>query len=527
MTGISLSPSQISRPNATLTTGRNVREAPVRKLAANDYRDGLAGRRNGILCILALTLAATTAWPQELAKDELSRAADRTFSFKTFHGPQSITQSADEIVGIGEVLGKAIRAGGARGSYFGKYEAIRVFDPSQTRLLGADIIVFNAGAQVNTVDNVQRIVTGYLETAFGFSPADAARLSVLVTKYNAAHRGDIAYLSQKYSPSVMSYLNAENAGLALNYAEWPGKTRLLIPLGHAANGQPSVGGAPGQAGEAVTPGQTGEAATTGPASGSERSGSTAGSAGAKGVPASPGAAGGAEFTGGTVGGGTGGGTGTEKGRPGGGSAPPASPSAGQPASSASSESPGVSSRRGIPGAGPKEPGAPGRFLPTTNLRWLLLLLLAAVVILVVLLVRILRAGLSPAWALEVLRSAREGHPLVEMVVVTQNRHIGMRNVHYLPPGAAATVGGSRSTFLVYFVPVPRGIAILTYDGNTYTFMPRNHELFPSLTGPLTDCLGKEIPAKSIQGYPFTIVFRPFVSPLEEINKLMRSIRVPR
>jgi Borrelia P83/100 protein len=496
----------------------------VRKLAANDFRDGLAGRRNRILCILALTLAATTAWPQELAKDELSKAADRAFSFTSFHGPQSITQSADEIVGIGEVLGKAIRAGGARGSYFGKYEAIRVFDPSQTRLLGADIIVFNAGAQVNTVDNVQRIVTGYLETAFGFSPVDAARLSALVAKYNAAHRGDIAYLSQKYSPSVMSHLNAENAGLALNYAEWPGKTRLLIPLGHAANGQPSVGGTPGQAGEAVTPGQTGEAATTRPASGSERSGPTAGNAGAKGVPASPGAAGGAGFPGGT----TGGGTGTEKSQPEGGSVPPASPSsAGQPASSASSESQGVPSRSAIPGAGPKEPGAPGRFLPTTNLRWLLLLLLAAVVILVVLVVRILRAGLSPAWALEVLRSAKEGHPLVEMVVVTQNRHIGMRNVHYLPPGAAATVGGGHSTFLVYFVPVPRGIAILTYDGNSYSFVPRNHELFPSLTGPLTDCLGKEIPAKSIQGYPFTIVFRPFVSPLEEINKLMRSIRVPR
>ena len=150
-----------------------------------------------------------------------------------------------------------------------------------------------------------------------------------------------------------------------------------------------------------------------------------------------------------------------------------------------------------------------------------------VAILALLVVRILRAGLSPAWALAALRSVSEGHPLVEMVVTTQNRHIGIRNVHYLCPGASATVGGGGSTFLIYFVPVPRAMAILMYDGKKHTFVPRNQELFPSLTGPLVDCLGREIPAKSTHGYPFTIVFRAFVSPLEEINRLMRSIRMPR
>ena len=50
------------------------------------------------------------------------------------------------------------------------------------------------------------------------------------------------------------------------------------------------------------------------------------------------------------------------------------------------------------------------------------------------------------------------------------------------------------------------MAILMYDGKKHTFVPRNQELFPSLTGPLVDCLGREIPAKSTHGYPFTIVF---------------------
>ncbi|HYW81717.1 MAG TPA: hypothetical protein VFB30_00570, partial [Spirochaetia bacterium] len=194
---------------------------------------------------------------------------------------------------------------------------------------------------------------------------------------------------------------------------------------------------------------------------------------------------------------------------------------GETAASTPAASQGTSSQASNPVPKSGDAGPVGRFL--ANGRWLLLLLLAAVLILVLVAIRLLRAGLNPAWALAVLRSAREGHPLIEMIVTTQNRHIGMRNVHYLRPGSSATVGGGLSTFLIYFVQVPRGMARLTYDGKTYTFAPRTGELFPTLEGPLPDCLGKPIPAKSTRGYQFTIVFHTFVSPLEEINRLMRSI----
>jgi hypothetical protein len=468
----------------------------VKKPVAGDFRNGIARWRSAFFCLL-LTLAAAAAWPQELAKDELGTTARRTFSFRTFYGPQSVTQSAEEIVGIGKVLWRTLSTDGTRGNYFGKYEVIRAFDPSQTRLLGADIIVLNDDARVNTLENVQRIVAGYLETSFGLGPADAARLGVLITKYNAAHRGDIAYLSQKYSKEVMSHLTVENAGIALSYVEWPGKTRLLIPLGHAANGQPNVGVTSGQTSKAAPRGQVGGAATFA-LSGARTIGPSAAGAGA---------AGGTRVTDGTTS------------RQGGG--------AGSPASTTRSVSQGVGSQTSTIGASSVGTGFLGRFLLTGNSRWLILLLLAPVAILAVLVVGVLRGGLSPAWARAALRSVREGHPLVEMVVTTQNRRIGMRNVHYLRPGASATVGGGRSMFLIYFVPVPRRMAILTYDGKKYTFVPRKVELFPSLVGPLVDCLGKVIPAKSARGYPFTIVFRAFVSPLEAINRLMNSIRVPR
>jgi len=464
----------------------------VKKPVASGFRNGIVRWRSAFFFLL-LTLAAAAALPQQLARDELGTTAGRTFSFKTFRGPQSITQSAEQIVDIGKVLWRTLSADGTRGNYFGKYELIRVFDPSQTRLLGADIIVFNDGARVNTLENVQRIVAGYLETSFGLSLTDAAQLGVLITKYNAAYRGDIAYLSQKYSAEVMSHLTTENAGIALSYVEWPGKTRLLIPLGHAANGQPRVGVTSGQTGKAAPHGQAGGAATFA-LSGARTIGPSAGGTGATG---------GMEVSRGTTS------------REGGTAVEPAA---------ARAESQGVSQPAT---QGAIRAVALGRFLSIGNLRWLMLLLFAIVAILAVLIVGVLRAGLSPAWARAVLRSVREGHPLVEMVVTTQNRRIGMRNVHYLRPGASATVGGGRSMFLIYFVPVPRGMAILTYDGNKYTFVPRKIEHFPSLAGPLVDCIGKVIPSKSIYGYPFTIVFRAFVSPLEEINRLMHSIRVSR
>jgi hypothetical protein len=158
-------------------------------------------------------------------------------------------------------------------------------------------------------------------------------------------------------------------------------------------------------------------------------------------------------------------------------------------------------------------------------RWLLFLLIAAALVLAFVATRFFRASLSRAWARAALRSAREGHPLIEMIVTMQNRHIGMRNAHYVPPGSSAVVGGGRSAFLIYFVPVPHRIAVLAYDGERYTFVPIKKEFFPSLPSEMPDCLGKPIPAQSARGYKFTILFRTFVAPLEEINRLMRSVRV--
>ncbi len=468
-----------------------------------------------ILLALPLLLVTGAVWPQQLDVAELDTTANRTFRFQSYDGLPPVIQSVKQIEGIGEVLSRGLKAG-LRGDYFGKYSVIRAWQPSDTTLRSADIIVFGPRSGIDTVRNVQRVVAGYLAAAFGYPRGPADALAVLVTRYNAAYRGNVAALSARYTPLVMSYLSAENAGLAANFREWPGRTRLIVPLASAAGTSgatlPSRQPAPGQ-GEAAGPTLPGTGPTspgTGPTS--PGTGPTQQAPGPGGpAAASPGQS-----------------TGLPPSAP----APAAGSSAAPGAAAPGAPVPGpAASGPAAVSAGASGPSAPAtrgpqgaeRGRPSINLFWLLalgaLLVLALVVWLIVRLIRRL-----PSYDQEVRRSVKDGHPLVEMVVIPQNRRIGHRNVHYLKPGSTASVGAGRSRFLIFFVPVPRRMARLEYDGHRYTFVPLKKDLFPDVEGiAVRDCLGKSIPARSLRGYRFAIIFRNFIPPLEEINRLMRSV----
>jgi len=115
-------------------------------------------------------------------------------------------------------------------------------------------------------------------------------------------------------------------------------------------------------------------------------------------------------------------------------------------------------------------------------------------------------------------------PLIEMRVSQQNHRIGFRNVHRLSTGASRTVGGGHSGYQIFFVAMPGSIAEIKLVDGTYVFTPLRAELFPSLSGPLQDCLGIEIPFVSPKGRELTLHFRQWVSPLDEINSLLRQAR---
>jgi hypothetical protein len=120
------------------------------------------------------------------------------------------------------------------------------------------------------------------------------------------------------------------------------------------------------------------------------------------------------------------------------------------------------------------------------------------------------------------RRRKSIRPLI-LKVDTQNPNIGTRNIHPVPPGSRRSVGGDGSTFLIYYVPMPRRIGEIHNDGKQYRFIPKRSEHFPELDKPLGGCLDKPIRAVSSSGREVTFHFHEYVSPLEQLNRLMRSV----
>ena len=77
---------------------------------------------------------------------------------------------------------------------------------------------------------------------------------------------------------------------------------------------------------------------------------------------------------------------------------------------------------------------------------------------------------------------------------------------------------------MFLVRVPSSIAEIRNQGGKYVFTPLRPEAFPGVVGPIEDCLGVEIPFVGPHGRQMSLHFRQWISPLEEINRIMRSVR---
>jgi hypothetical protein len=115
-------------------------------------------------------------------------------------------------------------------------------------------------------------------------------------------------------------------------------------------------------------------------------------------------------------------------------------------------------------------------------------------------------------------------PLIEMRVDQQNHRIGFRNVHRIGSGAARSVGGRFSSFLIFLVPMPSSIAEIRNVDGRYVFRVMRAELFPGVDAKVEDCLDKEIPFVNAKGRQMTLLFREWASPLDEINRIMRQAK---
>ena len=170
----------------------------------------------------------------DVSKEELqnSGTAD-SIVFENYSGPHAVIESANAITGIGIDLGTIV-AQDVNSSVIarpeGKYTLIHIVDTENTEGLDADILVLNANAGVDHIRNLRRIISGYLQAAYGYDVSDAETISVFVTVYNAVYRNQIDVFSQKYKTQVLDNLTQESVGLSLNWEEWAGNTQIVIPL---------------------------------------------------------------------------------------------------------------------------------------------------------------------------------------------------------------------------------------------------------------------------------------------------------
>jgi len=203
-----------------------------------------------IFTVFIFTVFAATGSAQ-VNQDELQNLPQVTFI--NYEGPHARIDTREQIRQIGVVVGRQIASAEKgmaptleamsverRRTYSYKLEAgglnryfvIHCVSGPEDSKIDSDIFGLGVDAGVDHIRNLRWIVQGYLQEAYGYSVTDAALLAEYITIYNAVYRGNWDYFTNRYKTQVINNLAKEKAGLSIRYDEWPGRTLILIPLGH-------------------------------------------------------------------------------------------------------------------------------------------------------------------------------------------------------------------------------------------------------------------------------------------------------
>lgn len=187
--------------------------------------------------LLVFVCLSLFAYGLDVDVEELSATKDTSVEFVNYEGPHSKIETIEQIKGIGRHLGRQVTDSFGDFTYAGKYRVIHAVDPADSKGMDADIFLILPAAQVDHIINIRRIISGFLEAAYQYSAVDADLLAEFITVYNAVFRGRMDYFNERYKQIVIRNLDAESVGISTVYTQWPGKTRMVIPLtGAAADG---------------------------------------------------------------------------------------------------------------------------------------------------------------------------------------------------------------------------------------------------------------------------------------------------
>lgn len=197
--------------------------------------------RNVIFCTAIFLCVTTNLFAQQqVDEDEIKSVGGiNTVQFLNYMGPYDKIESAASIRAIGGGLGATVSRSVTTPSQSGdrnRYYIIHAVGPEENGKRDADIMYIGAGAAVDHIANVRRIISGYLMAAYGYNNTDADTLAIFVTVYNAVYRNNLQAFTDKYKSVVIQNLTKENCGISLSYRDWPGHTELVIPLYNVARG---------------------------------------------------------------------------------------------------------------------------------------------------------------------------------------------------------------------------------------------------------------------------------------------------
>lgn len=115
--------------------------------------------------------------------------------------------------------------------------------------------------------------------------------------------------------------------------------------------------------------------------------------------------------------------------------------------------------------------------------------------------------------------------LLELNVSRQNPNIGKRNIHMMKAGSRLSIGGGKSSFLIFLVKFPPNIAEIRYDGEQCSLAILKPEYFPyEKQNIIENCVNKTFRIVSDRAYEVEFDFAVFEDPATRINRILTSFQ---
>jgi len=183
-----------------------------------------------ILLIIVILNISLNLFAQKVVEEELFKVKRESVEFVNYEGPHDKFETDDQIRGIGSYIGRFPESSNNFRTYNGRYSINHLVAVDGEGLLNADIFSIEKDAVVDHINNVRRILSGYLEQAYSYSREDSDILAEFATYYNAVYRNNFQYFISSYNTLIIDNLKSDIVGISTRYLEWPGNTQMVIPL---------------------------------------------------------------------------------------------------------------------------------------------------------------------------------------------------------------------------------------------------------------------------------------------------------